>query len=116
MQISNENALLRGCFLRNCAEAICVCLYVGSETKVILNSAKFSAKKSKLMTEIDKMVISIFLWQIVISLVVSLFNTLFENSYPEFMGYFGNSKFWLLVPSWWLLMTYFVPISLIVTM
>lgn len=29
------------------------------------------------MTEIDKMVISIFLWQIVISLVVSMFNTLF---------------------------------------
>lgn len=26
------------------------------------------------------------------------------------------TRFWLLVPSWWLLMTYFVPISLIVTM
>ena len=102
--------------MRNCAEVICVALYVGSDTKVIINSAKFSAKKSKMMIEIDKMVMSIFIWQIMIALVVSIFNTLFENSYENYVNNFGNSKFWLLVPSWWLMMTYFVPISLIVTM
>ena len=48
--ISIDNVLLRGCHLRNCKEAICVATYVGSNTKVILNSAKFNAKRSKLMT------------------------------------------------------------------
>lgn len=68
------------------------------------------------MAEIDKMVIGIFIWQLLLSLVVSLFNTLFENSYPELIHLVGNTHFWLVVPSWWLIMTYFVPISLIVTM
>ena len=32
------------------------------------------------------------------------------------MKYIESTRFWLIAPSWWLLMTYFVPISLIVTM
>ena len=56
------------------------------------------------------------MWQLVIALVVSTFNTLFENSYTEILHYLEKTRFWLIVPSWWLLMTYFVPISLIVTM
>ena len=31
------------------------------------------------------------------------------------MYYIPMSKFWILTWSWWLMMTYFVPISLIVT-
>jgi len=31
------------------------------------------------------------------------------------MEYLPMSKFWILTWSWWLMMTYFVPISLIVT-
>ena len=116
MAISIDNVMLRGCYLRNCAEAICVALYVGSETKVILNSAKFNAKRSKLMGEIDKMVLGIFIWQLLIALVVSTFNALFETSYSYMIDYIKSTRFMLIVPSWWLLMTYFVPISLIVTM
>jgi len=41
--------ILRGCTLRNVHEAIAVCVYSGSDTKVVLNSAKFYPKKSKLM-------------------------------------------------------------------
>jgi magnesium-transporting ATPase (P-type) len=75
--ISIDNVLLRGCHLRNCKEAICVAIYVGSDTKVIQNSAKFSAKKSNLMALIDEMVFGIFIGQIILSLVFSLFNILF---------------------------------------
>lgn len=32
------------------------------------------------------------------------------------MNYVEKTHFWVLAPSWWLMMTYFVPISLIVTM
>lgn len=85
MSISNENALLRGCNLRNCKEVICAALYVGSDTKVMKNGAKFSAKKSKLMAEIDKMVLSIFIAQIILSMVMALFNILIENSQPKFI-------------------------------
>lgn len=73
--------------MKNCAEAICVAIYVGSDTKVRINSVNFEAKKSKMMIEIDKMVISIFIWQLLISLIVSLFNTLFESSDDGVMYY-----------------------------
>lgn len=114
--ISIDNVLLRGCHLRNCKEVICVAIYVGSDTKVILNSAKFSGKKSRLMDLIDEMVFGIFIGQIILSFVFSLFNILFENNHMEFINLVGPSKFWINSASWWLLMTYFVPISLIVTM
>jgi phospholipid-transporting ATPase len=68
------------------------------------------------MTEVDKIVIEIFIWQVIISLVCSLFNTILENSYSAIMAYIPASNFWLLTATWWLLLTYFVPISLIVTM
>jgi hypothetical protein len=38
-------------------EVIAVCCYTGPDTKVVLNSAKFEPKKSKLMMEVDKIVI-----------------------------------------------------------
>lgn len=107
---------MRGCHLRNCKEVICVAIYVGSDTRVIQNSAKFSAKKSQLMSLIDEMVFGIFIGQIVLSLVFGLFNILFENSYAKFISLVGPTRFWINSASWWLLMTYFVPISLIVTM
>ena len=68
------------------------------------------------MRDIDKMVFGIFIWQLLIALILAIFNTLFENGYKTVVHYFSSTRFWLIVPSWWLMMTYFVPISLIVTM
>jgi hypothetical protein len=82
----------------------------------MLNSAKFSGKKSKLMVDIDKMTLSIFIGQIILSLIMALFNILMENSQTKYLSLLGETHFWINVASWWLLMTYFVPISLIVTM
>ena len=68
------------------------------------------------MVEVDKIVIEIFIWQVIISLICALFNSILENSYPAIMQYIPASNFWILTMKWWLLMTYFVPISLMVTM
>lgn len=62
------------------------------------------------------MVLSIFIMQIILSLILALFNILIENSRPNFMNMVGTTKFLINAASWWLIMTYFVPISLIVTM
>lgn len=55
--LDSMNLLLRGCNLKNVAEVIAICCYTGSDTKLVLNSAKFEPKKSKLMMEVDKIVI-----------------------------------------------------------
>jgi len=39
-----------------------------------------------------------------------------EGSYPDITKYFPSSHFILTAMTWWLMMTYFVPISLIVAM
>lgn len=95
---------------------IAACIYSGSDTKVVLNSVKFEPKKSKLMQEVNKLVIEIFIWQLIIAMVCSLFNTILENSYPEFTKHIPKANFWIMMMTWWLLMTYFIPISLMVTM
>lgn len=68
------------------------------------------------MTEINKLVVEIFIYQVVVALVCSLFNTLLENSYHEITQFIPMSSFWIATCTWWLLMTYFIPISLMVTM
>jgi magnesium-transporting ATPase (P-type) len=55
--LDSGNLLLRGCILKTVHEVIAVCCYTGPDTKVVLNSAKFEPKKSKLMMEVDKIVI-----------------------------------------------------------
>ena len=68
------------------------------------------------MLEVDKIVIEVFIWQVIIALVCSLFNTILENSYREVTQFIPMSNYWITALTWWLLMTYFVPISLMVTM
>lgn len=114
--IKIDNVVLRSCILRNIHEATCISLYTGSHTKVAINSCTFKVKTSRLMSEVNKMVVQIFIWQMVISLAAGLLSTLIESSYPALMFYLPMSKFWILAWSWWLMMTYFVPISLMVTM
>jgi hypothetical protein len=49
---------------------------VGSDTKVILNSAKFKNKKSNLMIKIDEIMVKIFVFQLILSLFLALLNNL----------------------------------------
>lgn len=68
------------------------------------------------MTEVNKLVFEIFIYQVIVALVCSLFNTLLENSYSQITKFIPVSNFWVTAATWWLLMTYFIPISLMVTM
>lgn len=68
------------------------------------------------MTEVNKMVVEVFFYQVILALICSLFNTLLENTYGEITKFIPISSFWITAGTWWLLMTYFIPISLMVTM
>jgi phospholipid-transporting ATPase len=65
---------------------------------------------------VDKIVIEVFIYQIIMALICALFNMLLESSYKEVTQYIPSSNFWITSMTWWLLMTYFIPISLMVTM
>lgn len=82
----------------------------------MLNSVKFKPKSSRLEGEINKMVMVIFLMQFGLSVMCGVMNMLTEGRRIEELGDVPGSSFWINTGSWWLLMTYFVPISLVVTM
>ena len=114
--VDEHNLLLRGCILKNVHEVVGVCMFTGKDTKLVLNSVEFAPKRSKLMAEINKLVIEIFIWQVMIAMICALFNLLLENSYTQIIQWVGSSTYWITAFTWWLLMTYFIPISLMVTM
>jgi magnesium-transporting ATPase (P-type) len=114
--LDSSNLVLRGCYLKNVQMAVAAVVFTGMDTKLVLNTVQYEPKKSKLMTEVNKLVFEIFVWQIIIAMVCSLFNTILENSYPEFTKHIPTANFWIMTMTWWLLMTYFIPISLMVTM
>jgi len=61
-----KNLLLRGTTLKNIEFAFGICLYVGAETKIFMNSKKPPRKVSNLMKVMNKMLYTVFAFQIVI--------------------------------------------------
>lgn len=62
------------------------------------------------------MVILIFVMQFLLSLICGVMNLLLEGNKIRELNGVAVSSFWVMVGSWWLMMTYFVPISLVVTL
>ena len=68
-----KNLLLRGVTLKNSEYAIGIAIYVGNDTKIMMNSKKPPQKVTNLMLMINKMLYSVFLMQF---LVIVAFTTL----------------------------------------
>ena len=71
IKIDNNNFLLRGCSLKNAKSVLGLVAYAGHQTKIMLNSFKARAKRSKVEKIIGKQIIIIFITQ------VSLLNEFF---------------------------------------
>ena len=63
---SPKNLLLRGCTLKNTPYCFGVCLYVGNQTKIMMNQKKAPAKVSNLMRMMNKILYSVFAFQFLI--------------------------------------------------
>jgi phospholipid-translocating ATPase len=58
--------LLRGCFLKNTPYAIGVVIYVGNESKIMMNAKKPPSKISNMMKKMNVMLYTVFLFQLAI--------------------------------------------------
>ena len=70
---SPKNLLLRGCTLKNTPYCFGICLYVGNQTKIMMNQKKPPAKISNLMRLMNKLLYSVFGFQF---LIICLWATL----------------------------------------
>ncbi len=57
---SPKNLLLRGCTLKNTPYCYGICLYVGNQSKIMMNQKKAPAKISNLMRLMNKLLYSVF--------------------------------------------------------
>ena len=64
-----KNLLLRGCTLKNTPYCFGICLYVGNQTKIMMNQKKAPAKVSNLMRLMNKLLYSVFAFQFMIIVV-----------------------------------------------
>jgi len=124
----NSSFLLRGCTLRQTEYIIGAAIYVGHNTKSMINSPDLRAKHSSVEIEMNKHLIAIFLTQIILSTIFSIVYVILYSK--NFLGlwqfFFDKEKnnvdnefmeiFVKMAGTWVVINTNFVPISLLVTM
>ena len=129
---NEKNFLLRGMILRQTNYIIGTAIYIGNNTKSIINSPKTKNKKTKLEKKMNKLVLFIFFFQICLSFFSSIINLCQNQKQSGFIKNFieyedinlGDIngininkifKFIQIMGTWIIIMTNFVPISLITT-
>lgn len=125
-----DSFLPRGCSLRMTSEIIGIAVGVGHNTKMMLNSTVSKYKTSSVEKKMSKMIVIIFIVQLLISIVASSICTIMSVKYSIFLEkiiYLDRKNhhsikdntivtFIARIFTWILIFTNFVPISLLVTM
>ena len=124
----NSSFLLRGCTLRQTEYIIGAAIYVGHNTKSMINSPDLRAKHSSVEIEMNKHLIAIFLTQVILSTILSIvYVILYSKNFLGLWKYFFDKEkndvdnefmeiFVKMTGTWIVINTNFVPISLLVTM
>lgn len=117
---SLKNLLLRGCTLKNTPCCYGICLYVGNQTKIMMNQKKAPAKVSNLMRLMNKLLYSVFIFQF---LIICLWATLSLNwmkdnkekhVYLDIDGELGFERWILQFFTYQVAYSHMIPISLYV--
>ncbi|KAH0790977.1 P-type ATPase [Histomonas meleagridis] len=125
--LDNKQILLRGCILKNTQWAIGVVVYTGKESKIMMNSNKARAKRSKIERGLNMKLISMFIFIIFFSFLGATIGFLFEKNKinsGEHWYFFRNennkrnltSLFFILLVSSFVVINATIPISLYVTL
>ena len=124
---SNKSFLLRGSTLRQTDYIIGAAIYIGPNTKSMINTPDLKTKHSSVEFEMNKQLILIFCIQLTISFILAIIYSIISAKnffgYKEFIYYNNQSPysgifdlFLKMAGTWIITCTNFVPISLLVTM
>jgi phospholipid-transporting ATPase len=122
--IDKNSFLLRGCSLKQTEYIYGLSVYVGHNTKIMINSPNARHKISKIEYIMNYQIIIIFILDLVLSLTGAIAYILLINSDEEKLDsylHIKNDKTWFVtmlsrLGTWILIFTNLVPISLLVTM
>lgn len=120
LNCSIKNTILRGCTLKNTDYCFGIVLYVGQETKIMMNSKKAPRKVSKVMLTMNYMLYTVFAFQIGLVLVFAglsykwtQVNSL-THSYLTANSTVSFGTFIIQFFTYWVAYSHMIPISLYV--
>lgn len=76
---SIKNLLLRGCYLRNVDYCVGLVIYVGKETKIMMNAKKPPKKVSNIMIKMNHMLYTVFGFQLIIIISYASLSLLWKS-------------------------------------
>ena len=116
-----DSLLLRGCYLRNVDYCYGIAVYLGKETKIMMNAKKPPRKVSNLMKMMNYMLYTIFLFQFLIIIVFASCSVGWISSKGSNYAYLdlhgssaGFGKWIIQLLTYWVAYSHMIPISLYV--
>lgn len=121
--LNNDSCLLRGCSLKQTKYIYGIAIYIGHDTKIMKNFPVPSNKFSRIEKKLQKLILFIFLAQIILALtgaIINLINSINGQQYLKtvllYEDTYGAFTFITRIGTWVLIFTNLVPISLLVTL
>lgn len=120
MNCNIKNVLLRGCTLKNTDYVYGIVLYVGNDTKIMQNSKKPKRKLSNLMLMMNRILYSVFAFQLLLVVVFASLSLAWtsanagEHIYLNLANKVGGTTFVLQFFTFWVAYSHMIPISLYV--
>ena len=117
---SIKNTILRGCTLKNTEYCFGIVLYVGNDTKIMLNAKKAPRKVSKLMRLMNYMLYTVFAFQMTLVVVFAVLSLKWNSANAHNHVYLDLSaqvsfQTWLVqFFTYWVAYSHMIPISLYV--
>lgn len=101
ISVGSENLLLRGSSLRNTDWIIGFVVYAGHQTKIMMNSNNAKFKISRIERQTNRQIIIVFLVQIVLCLIGSIFGAIYKFRIEgfDYLDYKDNTNWFLLILS-----------------
>ena len=89
--INLKNIILKGCSLKNTPFAWGIVVYSGSNTKIMKNSKSARQKVSNILRTMNKLLYSLFLFQVIICVVFAIFNIKWNKENKQVSYIFSNA-------------------------
>ena len=87
-----NNLILKGCVLKNTEFVIGIIIYSGKNTKIMKNQKKANFKMSKVLNTMNKLLYSVFIFEIILCIIFGYLCLNFENENQDDLGYIFRKK------------------------
>ena len=119
--LSKDHFLPRGVFVKNTEYLLGLALYLGGETKIMMNNKRRKNKVSSTEKMMNTYVLILVVFEFLLLIIIAVLGTLSSVLYPQVLEWWGFknpnllSEFFVILLAYFILLNTFLPISLIIT-